>query len=171
MSCVAAPPSKYSRMTLFALPGRTCPASLASRNCGNPNPPKADSAPATEAVAEEAPAEVAAEAPVEVVAEKAPAKPRRGRRTKAQIEADAAAAEAAAAQAPVAEEAPAKPKRTRRKKADVAAEAEAAAPAVEAPAPAEEAPAAEPVAAESESEGVNDDGTPRRGWWQRTFGQ
>ena len=149
------------------------PAEEAPKNRRRPRArkPKADSAPAAEAVAEDAPAEVAAEAPVEVVAEKAPAKPRRGRRTKAQIEADATAAEGAAAQAPVAEEAPAKPKRTRRKKADVAAEAEAAASAVEAPAPAEEAHAAEPVAAESESEGVNDDGTPRRGWWQRTFGQ
>nr|WP_037488784.1 ribonuclease E/G [Sphingobium indicum] len=131
--------------------------------------PKADSAAVTETVVEEAPVEVVAEAPAEVAAEEAPAKPRRGRRTKAQIEADAAAAAVAEA-APVAEEAPAKPKRTRRKKADVAVEAEAA-PAVEAPAVVEEAPAAETVAAEGETEGVNEDGTPRRGWWQRTFGQ
>ncbi|RJG55800.1 ribonuclease E/G [Sphingobium terrigena] len=137
--------------------------------------PKVDSAPVTEApvteaIVEDAPVEVAAEAPAEVVAEAAPAKPRRGRRTKAQIEADAAAAAEAVIEAPVAEEAPAKPKRTRRKKADVAVEAEAA-PAVEAPAVAEEAPAAETVAAENEAEGVNEDGSPRRGWWQRTFGQ
>ncbi|WP_294132993.1 ribonuclease E/G [Sphingobium sp.] len=131
--------------------------------------PKADSAPVTEAIAEEAPVEVAVEAPAEIVTEAAPAKPRRGRRTKAQIEADAAAPEAVV-EAPVAEEAPAKPKRTRRKKADIAVEAEAA-PAVEAPAVAEEAPAAETVAAENEAEGVNEDGSPRRGWWQRTFGQ
>ncbi|WDF71861.1 Rne/Rng family ribonuclease [Novosphingobium sp. KACC 22771] len=117
---------------------------------------KADAAPA------EAPVEAA---PVEA-AEEAPAKPKRVRRKKA----DAAPAEAPVEAAPVevAEEAPAKPKRVRRKKAD-AAPAEAAveaapvevAEAAPVEAPAETAPAAEDDASAS----------PRRGWWQRTFGE
>ncbi|MDC7810452.1 Rne/Rng family ribonuclease [Sphingomonas koreensis] len=88
----------------------------------------------------------------EPVVEEAPAKPKRTRRKKADVEAEAPAVEAApepvveAAPEPVvAEEAPAKPKRSRRKKADVEAEA----PAVEAaPEPVAEA-AAEPVAEEA----------------------
>ncbi|KPL67500.1 ribonuclease [Erythrobacter sp. SG61-1L] len=132
--------------------------------------------PATEAV----PAEEAAPA-----AEEAPAKPKRTRRKKADIEAEAAAAaeaaeapaEAAAVEAP-AEEAPAKPKRTRRKKAEPAAEAEAAAPETDpAPvetAPAEPAPAPEPEAQPAAAEEAGSDepaSPPRRGWWQRTFGE
>ncbi len=70
-----------------------------------------------------------------------------------------APAEAEAAEA-VAEEAPAKPKRTRKKKVEVEAEAAAAAPA--------DAPV--PTAAEAEAE-AEDSGPPRRGWWQRTFGE
>ncbi|PNU05151.1 Rne/Rng family ribonuclease [Novosphingobium guangzhouense] len=100
-------------------------------------------APAPEPVAEEAPAPEAA------------AKPKRTRRKKADIEAEAAAAPAPE---PAAEEAPAKPKRTRRKKADVEAEA--------APAP---APAPEPVAEAAPAEDAAP--APRRGWWQRTFGE
>ena len=111
-------------------------------------------------------AEVAAEAPAEAApepaAEEAPAKPKRTRKKKAD-------AETVVEAAPAAEEAPAKPKRTRKKKADVAADAEGvavepAAEAAEAPAeaPAESAPAAaEDAPAEP----------PRRGWWQRTFGE
>ncbi|WP_031303694.1 hypothetical protein, partial [Sphingobium quisquiliarum] len=69
----------------------------------------------------------------------------------------------------------AKPKRTRRKKAEVAAEAE--------PAAAEAAPVAEPVSADvaepaamesaegAEVQTEEDGASPRRGWWQRTFGQ
>ncbi|UYY76491.1 Rne/Rng family ribonuclease [Sphingomonas sp. R1] len=109
------------------------------------------------APAEEAPAAV------ETPAEEAPAKPKRTRRKKADVEAEAAPA---AAEAP-AEEAPAKPKRTRRKKADTVAEAAPEAPAVEAPV-AQEAPAAEEPAAEAEA--PSEEGQPRRGWWQRTFG-
>ncbi|WP_225008781.1 Rne/Rng family ribonuclease [Novosphingobium percolationis] len=130
----------------------------------------AEAAPEAEApVAEAAPA---AEAP----AEEAPAKPKRTRRKKADVVAETEAAPVA--EAPVAEEAPAaeapaKPKRTRRKKADtVAAEAPViaeAAPEADAAPVAE--PAAEPAAdATAEAEG-GEGASPRRGWWQRTFGE
>ena len=112
--------------------------------------------------AEAAPAE-AAPAAVEAPAEEAPAKPKRTRRKKADVEAEAAPV---AVEAP-AEEAPAKPKRTRRKKADAVAEAAPEAPAVEAPV-AQEASAAEEPAAEAQTPA--EEGQPRRGWWQRTFG-
>ncbi|MFT3977092.1 MAG: ribonuclease E/G [Sphingomonas bacterium] len=102
----------------------------------------------TEAVTEAA----TPEAPAPVEAEEAPAKPKRTRRKKADVE----AAEPPAPAPAEAEEAPAKPKRTRRKKA------EAPAPEAEEEAPAEAAPA--PVAENDEQP------TPRRGWWQRTFG-
>ncbi|MCJ2177646.1 Rne/Rng family ribonuclease [Novosphingobium album (ex Hu et al. 2023)] len=160
--------------------------------------PAAVEAPA-EAPAEEAPAKPkrtrrkkadteatdapAAEAPADAVAEEAPAKPKRTRRKKADTE----AAEAPAAEAPaeaVAEEVPAKPKRTRRKKADVT-EAPAE-PAAEVAQPAPEAPAAETAEAPEAANDANGNGeasaesapendgegdeTPRRGWWQRTFG-
>ena len=137
---------------------------------------------------DEAAGETTAEA--ELVAEEAPAKPKRTRKTKADVEAEAVAeapVEAPAEPETTAEEAPAKPKRTRKKKAEVEAEVIAEAPAepvVEAPA--EEAPAkpkrsrkkaVEPVAeAEAETpaaeatEADDADATPRRGWWQRTFG-
>lgn len=131
---------------------------------------KVEAEPAAEVVVAEVEAPVApVEAPVEAVAEEAPAKPKRTRRKKADVAAEAPAVEATpvAEEAPV-EAAPAKPKRTRRKKADVAAEAEAAAPAVEA-APEPNAPVAEAATAGEEGEGEN--GEPRRGWWQRTFGQ
>ncbi len=140
--------------------------------------PKADAAPVAEAVAEPV-AEAAAEtAPAEAVAEEAPAKPKRTRRKKPVADAaeadDAAEETAPVVEAPVAEEAPAKPKRPRRKKAVVAdAEAEAAAPAVETPAEAAapQAPVAETADAANGDDGVGEDGEPRRGWWQRTFGQ
>ena len=126
---------------------------------------------AVEAPAEEAPAKpkrsrkkkveaetdapVAEEAPAaaETAAEEAPAKPKRTRKKKVEAEA-AVAEEAPAAAEPAAEEAPAKPKRTRKKK--VEAEAEAEAPV------AEEAP---------ETASEEPQGAPRRGWWQRTFGE
>ncbi|OSZ70047.1 ribonuclease E/G [Sphingomonas sp. IBVSS2] len=119
--------------------------------------------------AEAAPAVEAAAAPApEPVAEEAPAKPKRARKKKVEaVEAEAApAVEAPVAPAPepAAEEAPAKPKRTRKKAVSAAA----------APVPAEEpAPVAQdtaPVEAGEGEEGENEDGTPRRGWWQRTFG-
>jgi ribonuclease E len=151
----------------------------------------ADSAPAAEPVAAEAEAEpVAAEVTEEAPAEK-PKRKRAPRKTKAMLAAEAAAAEAepeAAAPAEVAEEAPAeKPKRKRApRKAKVveaepvavaevevepaaqaapAAEAEAeAAPEAEAEPEAEAAPEAPTAAADPEAK-------PRRGWWQRTFGE
>ena len=121
---------------------------------------------AVEAVAEEAP-----------VAEEKPKRKRAPRKTKAAAAAEAAAAEAetvvaeapveaaaAEAEAPAAEAEPAKPapkKRASRAKKAVAAEA-----APEAAATRE----AEPVAANGDEEGESPDGEPRRGWWQRTFG-
>ncbi len=127
---------------------------------------KAKAAEAAEQV-EAAPAEAEA-APAAPVAEEAPAKPKRTRKKKADAVVEEAAAEAeAASAAPVAEEAPAKPKRTRKKKADaVADEAAADAPAAEAPA-AEAAPAVE-AAPEAVADAPAE--PPRRGWWQRTFG-
>jgi len=136
---------------------------------------KADAEAETAAPVEEAAAETApepapeAEAPVE-------AKPRRTRRKKADtVEAEAAApveAPAPAPEAPEAEaEAPvAKPKRTRRKKAEtVEAEPAPEAAAEPAPEPAAVATDAEaPVAPASAEETPSAE--PRRGWWQRTFG-
>ncbi len=133
---------------------------------------KVEAVEAEAAPAVEAPVAAAAEP---VAEEAAPAKPKRTRKKKVDaVEAEAAPAvevPVAAAAEPVAEEAPAKPKRTRKKKVD-AVEAEAA-PAVDAPvaaAPAAEVAAPAEPAAEAEGEGEGDDGTPRRGWWQRTFG-
>ncbi|GFM29667.1 ribonuclease E/G [Novosphingobium sp. PY1] len=125
----------------------------------------------------------AAEAPAEdaPAAEEAPAKPKRTRRKKAEpkLEAEAEAAEAPAEDAPAAEEAPAKPKRTRRKKAEPKPAEEAEPVAVEAAAPeaapVEAAPVGEEVTADASSgdEAANDESAerPRRGWWQRTFGE
>jgi ribonuclease E len=96
-------------------------------------------------------------AEAEVLAEEAPAKPKRASRKK-KVEAEAEmVAEVVAEAEPeavveAAELAPAKPKRASRKKAAVAAEAEPA-------------PTVSEDAAEEES------GPPRRGWWQRTFGE
>ena len=153
---------------------------------------KADSDTAEAAATTDAPADVAPVATEEPApapeADAAPAKPKRTRRKKA-VASEGAAAEAdtPAADAPAADAdaAPAKPKRTRRKKV-VAAEAEAAEPAVEAvpQAPADAAPVAQPeptasaepvpadaAAADDDAAGEDADGAPRRGWWQRTFGQ
>ncbi|MCC2977355.1 ribonuclease E/G [Sphingomonas sp. PL-96] len=141
------------------------------------------SARATEAAAAEAApapvveAPVAAEPVAEPAAEEAP-KPKRTRRRKTAepaAEAEAAPAPvAASAPAEAAEEAP-KPKRTRRRKAEPAADA--AAPAAEPAAPEAEptapAPAAEAPAADAEGDAAAEPAetsTPRRGWWQRTFG-
>jgi ribonuclease E len=103
------------------------------------------------------------EAPVEVAAEEAVAeKPKRTRKKKVDADGAEAAVETAPAPEPAApaaaEEAVAeKPKRTRKKKVDAEAAPEAAA----------EAPASDDAPA-SEAEGSSD--SPRRGWWQRTFG-
>jgi ribonuclease E len=132
----------------------------------------ADAAPVVEAepVAAEA---VAAEVP----AEEAPAKPKRTRRKKADAPVDEAVVETAplaeaapsvgATEAP-AEEAPAKPKRTRARKAAPAEAAPADTMVSEVtPAPVENAPATSET---PETDGEQEDGSPRRGWWQRTFG-
>ena len=127
---------------------------------------KADAV-APEAVIEApAPIEVVveAEAPVEV---EAPAKPKRGRRKKADIEqAEAPAPVDVVVEAEV--EAPAKPKRARRKKAD-AAPAEAVVEIVTETA-VEPAAESEP-ASDGETAPVDAPASPRRGWWQRTFGE
>ncbi|WP_337848325.1 ribonuclease E/G [Sphingomonas sp.] len=151
--------------------------------------------PEATADAEAAPA---TESGTDAAVDAAPAKPKRVRRKKGEAaETDAPTAEAAAepvaeaeaaAPAPVAE----KPKRSRRKKAEPAAESapvaddapavvepEAAAeiasdpaPVAAAPEPVAAAPAAEPVdAADANADDAGEDqGAPRRGWWQRTFG-
>lgn len=116
----------------------------------------------------EAPADVTVEAASEATvaeaeAAEAPAKPKRARRRKADTE--PMPVEAVPAPAPaLVEEAPAeKPKRTRRKAAAQAAPTPADA-SVEAPAE------AEAVAQDLAPEDPQDQGAPRRGWWQRTFG-
>jgi ribonuclease E len=123
---------------------------------------------------------------VEAAAEEAPAKPKRTRRKKADAEVEAAPADAAPAE-PAAEEAPAKPKRTRRKKADTQAEpalaasdadvavltADIAPATVEASKPAEAETALntdDGQAGDSQPDEGQGEGSPRRGWWQRTFG-
>jgi ribonuclease E len=130
---------------------------------------------ARKGAAAEAPAEAVEAAPEpapepEPVAEEEAPKPKRSRRKKADPAAEVPVE--AMVETPVAEEAPtpvvaeapvpeaandaAPPKRRRTKKA--AAEAEV---------PAAPEPAAE---AGDDEDGESDDGTPRRGWWQRTFG-
>ena len=150
----------------------------------------AETAEAPAALAEPVPAEPA---PTEDAA--APAKPKRTRRKKPVdapvVEAGDAApvndglpapdteapADAPVADAPVADEAPAKPKRTRRRKAEPAAAAEApvtaAEPAVEQDDGAVTAAAEATTDVQADGPGAEADGdgaTPRRGWWQRTFG-
>ena len=135
-------------------------------------------------------AEGAADEPAEAAVEaEAPAKPKRVRRKKVDADevpaADAPAVEVAAE--PATDEAPAKPKRApRRKKAD--AEVAAVVEAVEAVAPVEQEsaeapakpkrtrkkaaePAAEVAVAETAEGDADSDANPRRGWWQRTFGE
>jgi len=119
---------------------------------------------AIEAVAEAAPA-----------AEEKPKRKRAPRKTKAaaaaEAEAEAAAVEVApevAAETPVVEvEAEAEPvKPAPKKRASRAKKAVAAEAAPEAATTRD----AEPVAADGDADGVGPDGEPRRGWWQRTFG-
>ena len=119
-------------------------------------------------VAEAAPVVAAAPAATETDADaEAPAKPRRGRRkAAAPVEAEAAAEPATVVEA---EAAPAEAPKRRGRPRKAAAETVAEAPVVEAkpPAPvAETAPAANDV----ESDGDDAGDSPRRGWWQRTFG-
>ncbi|WBO23307.1 Rne/Rng family ribonuclease [Sphingomonas abietis] len=124
-----------------------------------------EAAPVTEAVVAEAPvAEPAAEEPV------APKPKARRSRKKVEAAPVAEAAEPVVAveeAAPAAEDAPKPKARRTRKKATPAVEAEAEAP-VTAPIDAAAEPAAEPAG--EEETGEESDGSPRRGWWQRTFG-
>ncbi len=146
--------------------------------------PGADASAAAEAEAEPAPKKrgrrkKVEDAPLEAEAIAAPQseveagaeeKPKRARRKKAGPAAETVAETVAEAEAgtsaepEAAEERPAKPARTRRKKAD---EPAAAAP---------DAAEASPEFARSEPEPAGADGgdspeSPRRGWWQRTFGE
>ncbi len=129
---------------------------------------------------EEASAEETA-APAEAKAEEKP-KPKRRTRKKAEPKAEAAPTEESAAPAEAEAEEKPKPKRRTRKKPEP--KVEEAAQAVEEPAPAEpvaevqaepvtETPAETP--AEAEVAVAEEDDTPaeppRRGWWQRTFGE
>ena len=119
----------------------------------------------------------------------ADAKPKRSRRAKAKPVADVvvdaapreAEAEASSAMmdVPVSEEPASKPKRTRKPKAAAAGaaapvEAEAEAPAVAPVAETAAAAPAEAMAAAAPNGAIDPDpgeaGSPRRGWWQRTFG-
>jgi len=115
-------------------------------------------------------------------AESVDEKPKRVRRKKADDAGDAPTAPEAIT--PVAEDQPeAKPKRARAKKADAAPAEAVSAPVEEAPAK----PAAKPRARKAKADaapaasvsdadataadaGTDADGAPRRGWWQRTFG-
>jgi ribonuclease E len=115
-------------------------------------------------------AEAVVEAPVVEATEEPVAKPKRARRKKADAEAPVAEVEAAPTPAPepVAVEEPAPKKRASRRKAAVAAEAET----LTAEPVAETADAIEQDLAPAETGEAPDGegGTPRRGWWQRTFG-
>jgi len=128
--------------------------------------------------AEAAPAVAETPAEPEPVAEEVAPKPKRSRKKAAPVEAEAPAAveapapvEAEPATPEAAEPAP-KPKRSRKKAAAAEAEAEAPAPS---PAAANDANGT-PVAVDADADiapdetAVDEDGTPRRGWWQRTFG-
>jgi ribonuclease E len=134
--------------------------------------------------------EARAEPEPEPVAAEPAAKPKRSRKKAAPVEAEA---EPAIAEAPVVAEAPAataaevaapaaeveapatKPKRSRKKAApaDAAvAETEAGAEAPLAANDADETPVTADAdgAAPADDDALGPDGTPRRGWWQRTFG-
>ncbi|WP_242138632.1 ribonuclease E/G [Sphingomonas sp. TREG-RG-20F-R18-01] len=102
----------------------------------------------------EAPADAVVEAPVVPVAEEAPAKPKRTRRPKAK------------ADAPVADGSPALDPVVAVESTPTITPAPEAAPAVE-PTSEREAPAPAPTAIDPDP---GEAGTPRRGWWQRTFG-
>jgi ribonuclease E len=132
---------------------------------------QADEPAVIEDAGQEAPPEADSAASGEPVAEEAPAKPKRARRKKSDEPAAEPAAVAEAEPVDVAEEAPAKPKRARHKKVDEAPAYEAAS--------ADATPAEEPVVPAGDSEAADSaaqepssaDGSPRRGWWQRTFGE
>ncbi|WCM27618.1 ribonuclease E/G [Sphingomonas sp. QA11] len=131
---------------------------------------------AREAAEVAAPEPVVEAAPVAVEAEAKPAKPKRARRTKAAAAAEAEMApeavampEPVAVEAPV--EAPAKPKRSRKKAAPEAVAAEPEASAIPLGSDANGAAPADEMANSGIDPDPGEAGSPRRGWWQRTFGQ
>ena len=149
------------------------------RRGGRGRKPKGDAAEAVnESAADAVEAPVAAEvaepdADDAPAAEEKPKRKRAPRKTKAAAEAEAiASAETAEAVAPVettvaAEEGEAEPsKPAPKKRASRAKKAVAAEAAPEAVATGE----AEPVVADGDAGDTGPDGEPRRGWWQRTFG-
>lgn len=118
-----------------------------------------------------APAEPATEAAAEP-AEEAPAKPKpkpkpSRRKAVAAVEAEAAPAPVETTPVEEAAEVAVKPKRTRRKKAEEAPVVEA----VDVVAVAETVASPEPVASEPAAAESEEPTAPRRGWWQRTFGE
>jgi len=120
---------------------------------------------------------VAVEAPVEVAEDAAAAKPKRGRRKKAD-EAGAVEETNVSTSVEPAQDAPVKPKRTRRKKTDeqVAETSPEVAPdSVAVTVPESEvsqsgATVDEPANDQGAMAEGEEQGPPRRGWWQRTFG-
>ncbi|WP_242186242.1 ribonuclease E/G [Sphingomonas sp. CARO-RG-8B-R24-01] len=106
----------------------------------------------------EAPADAVVEAPVAPVAEEAPAKPKRARRPKAKAD--------GAVEAPVADTSPAIDPVVAVESTPAIEPAPDASPVVE-PTSEREAPAPAPTAIDPDP---GEAGTPRRGWWQRTFG-
>lgn len=140
-----------------------------------------EDAPAESEAEAEAPAPVdadEAEAPAEAAPAEKPKRVRAPRKKKvAEPVADEVPAELAPELASEAEEAPAeKPKRKRAPRKAKVADAEPAETAeVSEPAPAvevaQEAPAAEVVPEGAPEDGAQGDAKPRRGWWQRTFGE
>jgi ribonuclease E len=110
-----------------------------------------------------------AEAPDASAAELTP-KPKRSRRKATEAPVEATHAEVAPTEEPGAEPAPAKPARARRKKAGSDAPSDATNDVggdAAVPSDAQPARIAESAAAVEED---GEDGNPRRGWWQRTFG-
>ncbi len=122
----------------------------------------------------------APEAEAQPVEAEAPAKPRRTRAKKTDTAVEAAPAEPVATEAPAPEAPAEKPKRSRAKAKvateEVAPAAEPVAQVIEAPAEKPKRSRAkkvvEPSAEEQETVAVEtgSDESPRRGWWQRTFG-
>ena len=145
------------------------------RSRRRPKARAAEEASAPAAVEAEAPAEP--ENPAPAAAEEPASKPKRSRKKAP------APVEVAAEPEPVAEsveeaapavEAPAKPKRTRKKATPADAESPATAPAAandaDETAAAVDADGAAPADEAADEAAGDGDGTPRRGWWQRTFG-
>ncbi len=151
--------------------GGTEPAEAADAAPPKPKRTRRKKADAVDEPVAEAPVEAPAETVGEVAEVEPAAKPKRVRRKKPDV-----TEEAAAETAQVAEEEPAaKPKRTRRKKADADAAVAVSEPVVEAGAAVMQAPVSTAAQAAAEgdtqtADGEDGEGTPRRGWWQRTFG-